>query len=93
MSALRSSYHMNGTYNVPVKEEEEVTQEQFNKMMDNYLASLAKQQPQAWSKEARDWAEGSGLIKGDEHGNKQYESYCSREQMVQFLYRFKDIVK
>lgn len=52
-----------------------------------------KQQPQAWSKEARDWAEGSGLIKGDEHGNKQYESYCSREQMVQFLYRFKDIVK
>ena len=84
---------MNGTYNVPVKEEEEVTQEQFNKMMDNYLASLAKQQPQAWSKEARDWAEGSGLIKGDEHGNKQYESYCSREQMVQFLYRFKDIVK
>lgn len=84
---------MNGTYNVPVKEEEEVTQEQFNKMMDNYLAGLAKQQPQAWSKEARDWAEGSGLIKGDEHGNKQYESYCSREQMVQFLYRFKDIVK
>ena len=76
-----------------VKEEEEVTQEQFNKMMDTYLASLAKQQPQAWSKEARDWAEGSGLIKGDEHGNKQYESYCSREQMVQFLYRFKDIVK
>ena len=84
---------MNGTYNVPVKEEKEVTQEQFNKMMDNYLAGLAKQQPQVWSKEARDWAEGSGLIKGDEHGNKQYESYCSREQMVQFLYRFKDIVK
>ena len=57
------------------------------------LRASARMGMQAWSKEARDWAEGSGLIKGDEHGNKQYESYCSREQMVQFLYRFKDIVK
>ena len=88
----RPHFEITDSWRAP-KEEEEVTQEQFNKMMDNYLASLAKQQPQAWSKEARDWAEGSGLIKGDEHGNKQYESYCSREQMVQFLYRFKDIVK
>lgn len=82
---------MNGTYNVPVKEEEEVTQEQFNKMMDTYLAGLAKQQPSSWSETARKWAEGIGLIKGDDKGNKNYKSFCTREQMVQFLYRFKDM--
>lgn len=82
---------MNGTYNVPVKEEEEVTQEQFNKMMDTYLAGLAKQQPNSWSETARKWAEGIGLIKGDDKGNKNYKSFCTREQMVQFLYRFKDM--
>lgn len=82
---------MNGGYNTETEEDEEVTQEQFNKMMDTYLAGLAKQQPQDWSKTARDWAEGTGLIKGDEHGNKCYQSFCTREQMVQFLYRFKDI--
>lgn len=82
---------MNGTYNVPVKEEKEVTQEQFNKMMDTYLAGLAKQQPSSWSETARKWAEGIGLIKGDDKGNKNYKSFCTREQMVQFLYRFKDM--
>lgn len=82
---------MNGNYNVPVKEEEEVTQEQFNKMMDTYLAGLAKQQPSSWSETARKWAEGIGLIKGDDKGNKNYKSFCTREQMVQFLYRFKDM--
>lgn len=82
---------MNGTYNVPAKEEEEVTQEQFNKMMDTYLAGLAKQQPSSWSETARKWAEGIGLIKGDDKGNKNYKSFCTREQMVQFLYRFKDM--
>ena len=75
----------------PVKEEEEVTQEQFNKMMDTYLAGLAKQQPSSWSDTARKWAESIGLIKGNDKGNKNYKSFCTREQMVQFLYRFKDM--
>ena len=75
----------------PVKEEEEVTQEQLNKMMDTYLAGLAKQQPSSWSDTARKWAESIGLIKGNDKGNKNYKSFCTREQMVQFLYRFKDM--
>lgn len=83
---------MNGTYNtVKKEEEEEVTQEQFNTMMNNYLAGLAKQEPSSWSEVARKWAEGIGLIKGDDKGNKNYKSFCTREQMVQFLYRFKDL--
>ena len=67
--------------------EEELTQEQFNSMMDVYLAERAKAQPAAWSAEAREWAESIGLIKGDENGNKMYNAWVTREQLMQFLYR------
>ena len=60
-------------------------------VVDTYLTGLAKQQPSSWSETARKWAEGIGLIKGDDKGNKNYKSFCTREQMVQFLYRFKDM--
>jgi len=70
-----------------VMEVEEVTQEQFDTMMNNYLSELAKKDPSDWSQEARNWAEGNGIIFGDENGNKQYKAFCTREQMAQFLYR------
>jgi len=68
--------------------EKEMTQEQFNEMMTVWLAGLAEQPPSYWSAEARAWAEGNGLILGDEHGEKQYRSFCTREQLMTFLYRF-----
>lgn len=40
-----------------------------------------------WSREARKWSESNGVIKGDENGNKQYKSFCTREQKVIFLKR------
>lgn len=68
-------------------EDDFVTQEKFNEMMDNYLKSLSKEDPSAWSEEARKWAEENGIILGDQNGNKQYKNFCTREAMVQFLYR------
>lgn len=70
-----------------LKGESDMTHEQFNEMMDVYLADLARQEPEEWSEEARKWAEETGVIKGDENGNKQYKSFCTREQMVTFLHR------
>lgn len=70
-----------------LKEEEEMTQEQFNQMMDKYLDDRAKQPPSEWSKEAREAAEAKGLIVGDETGNKQYKSFVTREQLVTILER------
>ena len=67
--------------------EDEVTQEQFNQMMGVYLKGLAGQEPADWSQEARDWAEENGILYGNEKGEKQYKSFCTREQMVQFLHR------
>lgn len=71
-------------------EEEEMTQEQFNKMMDNYLAGLAKEGPDAWSAEARKWAEKNGIISGDAKGNKMYKKPCTREELVQILFNMKE---
>lgn len=70
-----------------VEEEEEVTQTQFNEMMSVYLNELGTQEPSTWSAEARTWAEGNGIIKGDQYGNKKYKDFCTREEMVIFLQR------
>lgn len=69
------------------KEDEEVTQDQFDKMMDNWLTRQKDIPPAEWSQEDRAWAEEKGLIAGDTTGKKMYRSFCTREQMVVFLHR------
>lgn len=75
------------TYNNLEEEEEEVTQEQFNEMMNNYLLELAKQTPSSWSAEARNWCEQNGIINGDETGNRMYKKFLTREEMAAIVYR------
>ena len=87
MRRTRNIYQIVGAWR---PKEEEMTQDQFNKMMDNYLAQLAEKPPSDWSAEARNWAEENGLIQGDDMGNLQYKSFCTREQMVIFLKRLFD---
>lgn len=69
------------------EEDEDMTQERFNEMMNNYLLELAQKDASGWSIEARNWAENSGLVKGDEKGRKMYKKFMTREEMVQVLYR------
>jgi len=69
------------------KEDDEVTQAQFNTMMNTYLESLKDDAPNDWSADARKWAESNGIIVGDDKGRKEYKAFCTREQMAQFLYR------
>lgn len=69
------------------EEEEEVTQEQFNEMMNNYLIELAKQNPSAWSADAREWCELNGIIQGGTQENKMYKKFLTREEMAQIVYR------
>lgn len=73
-----------------LEDEDMITQEQFNKMMDNYLKDLAKAEPDKWSREAREWAEKNGIIKGDDKGNKMYKKPCTREEMVQILFNMRE---
>ena len=69
------------------KEEPSVTYETFKEYMDQYLSSLASQQPSDWSKDARIWAEENGIIQGDANGNKKYKSNITREEAVAILFR------
>lgn len=69
------------------EEEAAMTQEEFNEMLHKYLAGISKLPPSDWSKEARAWAEAEGLILGDEHGEKSYQMFVTREQMAVFLHR------
>ena len=71
----------------PKKEEDrEMTQEQFNLMMNKWIAEQAAKEPGEWSKDAREWAEKEGIILGTGAGNS-YQAPCTREQMIEFLYR------
>jgi hypothetical protein len=80
----------NGKPTTTETEDEEMTQEQFNTYMNNYLTELGQKDDKDWGSEwniAKSWAEESGIIKGDQNGNKQYQSFTTRQQMVLFLYR------
>lgn len=69
------------------KQEEEMTQQQFNQMMDSYLSNRAAKKPDVWSEKARVWAEKKGIIAGTGEGEKQYKNFCTREELVQILFR------
>lgn len=73
--------------------DEEMTQEQFNKMMNTYLSGLKDEKPSDWSKDAREWAEKNNIIAGDENGNMNYKGFVTREQLVVFLMRLFNKVK
>lgn len=79
-----------GINQAPQKEEEEMTQEQFNSMMNNYLSDLSKKEGASWSEEARKWAVKEGIVTGDGKGNYQWKSSLTREQMALMLQRFKE---
>ena len=92
--AYTSSMVRAGKYPPPMpraEEEESMTQEQFNILMDGYWRALAQKEPSAWSAEARAWAEENGLIVGDGSGNRQYKAFVTREQMAVFLKRLHEM--
>lgn len=79
-----------------VEEDEEMDQKRFDEMMEDYLRRQAEKPDASWGAEweqAKVWAEANGLIKGDEHGNKQYQSATTRQAMILFLYRLTNKLK
>ena len=72
----------------PVIEEEDiVTQEQFNTMMNTWIVESASKPASDWSADSRVWAENLGLIAGDQNGNKMYKKFITREEFVAVLHR------
>lgn len=71
----------------PKEEEEIVTQEQFNAMMNVWIADSANKAPGDWSAEARNWAVSENLVRGDEQGRYMWEKVMTREEFVTVLSR------
>ena len=92
MKRTRRYSNILGAVRLNYEEEEEMSYEQFEKYMDRYNTEKAKKSPSSVSAEARAWAEKNGIIQGDANGNHQYKSFCTREHVVLFLYRFAKLI-
>ena len=68
-------------------EEDGMTQERFDELMDGYLARRAQLPPSGWSEPARAWAEEAGVVSGDGGGSFRYRAFTTREEAVQMLYQ------
>lgn len=71
-----------------MEEGEEVTQEQFNQMMDVWIAERAKLGAPNWFKNSKwqDWVEDNKIIQGNEKGQKMYQSFLTRAEASKMLY-------
>lgn len=68
-------------------EESPVSQDQFDKLMENWLHRQAAKEASPVSEHARQWAESLGIISGFSDGSKQYKAFCTREQVAIMLHR------
>lgn len=85
-SNSNNNYNTNNG-NSQIEEDEDMTQEKFNEMMNAWIAEQAKKAPGDWSNDARVWAEKNGFINGDANGNKMYKKFLTREEFAAVLYR------
>lgn len=74
--------------NALAEEDEDMTQEKFNEMMETWIAEQANKDTTAdWSAEARIWAEQNGFVQGDDKGRKMYKKYITREEFITVVHR------
>ena len=73
-------------YELVEEEDEDMTQEKFNEMMNNYIATLAEK-PATFEQDALIWAQSNGLLIGDEKGNLMAKKFVTRGEFVVVLKR------
>ena len=69
-------------YILAESQEDTMTQEQFNGMMQVYLDGLKKQPAQPYAADALAWAAKNGIMVGDGNGNQQPMMFMAREDAV-----------
>lgn len=70
------------------QEEEDMTQEQFNKMMDEYIKQQSQKPASAYQKEGLAWGQQNGLMVGDGTGNTMPQRFLTRGEFITVLKRF-----
>lgn len=69
------------------EDDEDMTQEKFNEMMNVYLSQLAAQ-PVTWEQDAMTWAQANGLINGNKKGQLMPKRFMTRGEFVAVLKRY-----
>ena len=64
-----------------------MTQEKFNEMMNNYLASL-QSKPATFEQDALVWAQQNGLMVGNEKGELMPKRFLTRGEFAVVLKRY-----
>lgn len=70
------------------QEDEDMTQERFNELANNWINGLAQKDSANYAKEALAWGKSSGIMVGDEKGNQMPKKFLTREEFITVLYRF-----
>ena len=70
-----------------MEDDDDMTQEKFNEMMDNYLNTRAKEEASAWELPALLWAQTNGIMNGDEQGNLKPHAFLTRGEASTILMR------
>lgn len=70
------------------QEDEDMTQEKFNELANNWISGLAKKDSAEYAKEALAWGKSSGIMQGDQTGNQMPKKFLTREEFIAVLYRF-----
>ena len=78
---------------VAAEMEDDMTKEQVLEIIKEYETKKADLGANGWSAEARAWAEQEGMIAGFSDGRMGYQTHCTREMMVVFLFRLWQKVK
>ena len=68
-------------------EEDDMSYDQFKEYMTRYEAERAALPPGTWGVDAKAWAEGSGILRGDADGRMRYKSPMTREEYAIAEYR------
>lgn len=76
-------YNPNENY----EEDDDLTQEKFDAMMDDYLKRQSAKAPSEWSEKARGFCQSHGIIRGDADGDFRYKGFITREESAEIAYR------
>lgn len=71
------------------EDDDDMTQEKFDEMLNNYLSRLAKEDAtQDWELQAIAWAQKNGLMQGTGNGKMSPHSFMTRGQAATLFQRF-----
>lgn len=71
-----------------IEEDEDMTQERFNELMNNYLANISSQEAIDWEIPGLNWAQSNQLMFGNDKGSLMPHRFMTRAELAAVLMRY-----